>query len=69
MCKYRQYIHKYSTINPQISLRNLYREGGEGKGQLVGDTEDIMATLFDVVAILESPCTQLCDDITEQTNL
>ena len=24
MCKYRQYIHKYSTINPQISLRNLY---------------------------------------------
>ena len=25
MCKYKQYIHKYSTINPQISLRNLYR--------------------------------------------
>ena len=25
MCKYRQYIHKYSTINPQILLRNLYR--------------------------------------------
>ena len=24
MCKYRQYIHKYSIINPQISLRNLY---------------------------------------------
>ena len=33
MCKYRQYIHKYSTINPQISLRNLY-------GGIYGAEED-----------------------------
>ena len=31
MCKYRQYIHKYSTINPQISLRNLYGQAGWAK--------------------------------------
>ena len=37
-----------------VSLMRSRRSRGR-KGQLVGHTEDIMATLFDVVAIPESP--------------